>query len=133
VYPGDDYVDIIGIDSYDMYPPSHNDAEWDVQCNGIHGICHVIEEARAHHKKFCVPEWGVSNKLPNGGGDNPYFISKMFDLFSANADVLEYEAYFNDSAPDNVRSELYDVQDDKPTQINPLSAARYLALFGGRH
>jgi hypothetical protein len=133
VYPGDDYVDIIGIDSYDMYPPSHNDAEWNAQCNGIHGICHVIEEARAHHKKFCVPEWGVSNKLPNGGGDNPYFISKMFDLFSANADVLEYEAYFNDSAPDNVRSELYDVQDDRPTQINPLSAARYLTLFGGKH
>jgi hypothetical protein len=80
-----------------------------------------------------VPEWGVSNRTPHGGGDNPYFISKMFDLFKANADILEYEAYFNDAAPDNVRSELYNIPQDKPTTINPNAASRYLSLFGRNH
>lgn len=130
VYPGDEYVDIIGIDNYDMYPPSHNDQEWDAQCNDIHGLCYVIEQARAHHKQFCVPEWGVSNKSPNGGGDNAYFITKMFNLFKDNADIMAYEAYFNDGHPDNVMSELFNIEDNKPTTINPAAAAKFLELFG---
>jgi Glycosyl hydrolase family 26 len=123
-YPGDDYVDIVGIDSYDMWPPSKDEATWDKQCNDPEGLCSVIAFARSHGKKFSVPEWGVVTASgTNGGGDNPFYIQKMYDTFSANADVLSYQSYFSDSADGNVESSLVN-----PDQ-NPKSAALYAQLF----
>jgi hypothetical protein len=123
-YPGDDYVDIVGIDSYDMWPPSPDEASWDSQCNATEGLCSVIAFARAHGKKFSVPEWAVVSSPSNkGGGDNPFYIQKMYDTFSANADVLSYQSYFNDSASGNVESSLVN-----PDQ-NPKAAALYAQLF----
>jgi len=122
-YPGDAYVDIIGIDYYDMFPPAPTQALWDRLCTTPSGLCTVIAQARAHGKKFSVPEWGVVSG-DGGGGDNPFFIEKMYAMFQANADVLAYEAYYNNAEADNVRSSLLN-----PT-LNPKSARRYLRLFG---
>jgi hypothetical protein len=122
-YPGDAYVDIIGIDYYDMSPPAPTQGLWDRLCTAPSGLCTVIQEARAHGKKFSVPEWGVASGS-GGGGDNPFFVQKMYAMFQANADVLAYESYYNNSEPDNVRSSLLN-----PT-LNPRSAQRYLQLFG---
>jgi len=123
-YPGDAYVDIVGIDAYDMWPPSTDEASWDKQCNDPTGLCGVIAYARSHGKKFSVPEWAVVSKPGgHGGGDNPFYIQKMYDTFSANADVLSYQSYFNDPSSGNVQSSLV-----SPVQ-NPNAAALYARLF----
>jgi hypothetical protein len=122
-YPGDDYVDIIGIDYYDEYPPAASQRLWDQLCAAPSGLCTVIAQARAHHKRFSVPEWGVVSGK-GGGGDNPFFIEKMYAMFAANADILAYEDYWNNSEPDNVRSSLLN------PDLNPRSSRRYLQLFG---
>ncbi|WP_462185828.1 MULTISPECIES: glycoside hydrolase family 26 protein [unclassified Frankia] len=124
-YPGDDYIDVVSIDSYDSYPASVSKTIWDRQCHLRSGLCTVIAFARAHGKKFAVPEWGLV-RTTGGGGDNPYYIQKMYETFTANADALAYEAYFNNAEEGNVESSLY-----RPV-LNPNAAERYLALFGVR-
>ncbi|WP_232295201.1 glycoside hydrolase family 26 protein [Parafrankia sp. EUN1f] len=123
-YPGDGYVDIVSSDVYDSYPPSTTAELFDEQCNVPSGTCTVINFARAHGKKFAVPEWGLARADRHGGGDNPLFIEKMHDLFDQNRDILAYEAYFNTSESNNVRSSLLN------PQLHPNSAQRYLELFG---
>ncbi|CAJ64862.1 hypothetical protein FRAAL6239 [Frankia alni ACN14a] len=131
LYPGDQYVDVIGIDSYDQYPPSPTYADFDNQCNGDAGLCQVITFARTHHKLFSVPEWGVvsqqgtkAGRSGAAGGDNPAYMEKMYETFSRNADILAYEAYFPDAEEGNVRSSLVN------PDLNPASAAVYQRLWG---
>ena len=54
----------------------------------------MIEFARDHGKPFAVPEWGLVRST-GGGGDNPFYIQKMYETFVENADDLAYEAYYN--------------------------------------
>jgi hypothetical protein len=131
LYPGDQYVDVVGIDTYDQYPPSPTSAAFDAQCNGDAGLCQVITFARTHNKLFSVPEWGVvsqqntkAGRAGAAGGDNPIYVEKMYETFIRNADILAYEAYFPDSEINNVRSSLVD------PNLNPSSAAAYQRLFG---
>jgi len=122
-YPGDDVVDIIGVDYYDMSPPAPTEKIWDDLCDNPSGLCNIIKEARAHGKKFSVPEWGVVS-ADGGGGDNAFFVDKMYATFRANADVMAYESYWNNHEADNVHSSLLD------PVLNPKSAKRYQQLFG---
>lgn len=120
-YPGDDVVDVVGIDPYDHYPSSSTAAEFDEQCQGSEGLCTVMSFAREHGKKVGVTEWGVAGG-GGGGGDNPLYIQKMFETFMANKDVMGYETYFNSADYGNAL--------DSPRQ-NPKSADKYRELFGG--
>jgi chitodextrinase len=104
VYPGDDVVDVVGIDSYDMYPPSQT------------------AFAKAHGKKFSVGEWGTVTCGGNPGGDNTTYVQKMFDTFKANQSILAYEAYFDYT--DEVCSGYY------PTNQAPKASALYKQLWG---
>ncbi|WP_462189293.1 MULTISPECIES: glycoside hydrolase family 26 protein [unclassified Frankia] len=130
VYPGDQYVDIIGIDSYDQWPASTDDAAFASQCHAETGLCSTIAFARQHGKQFSVPEWGLVGKSDTGagragraGGDNPVYIRNMYQTFAANRDILAYETYFNDSEPGNVHSSLVN-----PTE-HPAGAATYASLW----
>lgn len=118
-YPGNDVVDVVGIDPYDHYPASPTASAFDAQCNGSEGLCSVIAFARKNAKLVGVTEWGVIGGA--GGGDNPLYIEKMFATFMAAKDVMGYETYFNE---ENYGNALVG-----PRQ-NPASADRYRALFG---
>ena len=143
VYPGDQYVDVIGIDNYDIWMPARDEVEWSVQCGGLHGPCYIIDQARARKKLFSVPEWGISNKGADGnpvtgvtsrdrpnGGDNPFFIRKMKEVLLKNADIMAHESYFTTSEKGNVNSELYKTDVGTPSPMSPNSAAQYKLLFG---
>ncbi|WP_336502393.1 glycoside hydrolase family 26 protein [Candidatus Frankia alpina] len=68
VYPGDQYLDIIGVDSYDQWPASTTDAAFATQRAEATGLCSVIAFARQHGKQFSVPEWGLVGKSDTGAG-----------------------------------------------------------------
>ncbi len=123
-YPGDEYVDYVGIDSYDWYPASRNEAEWNRQCDNPNGLCYLLDFARQHGKKVGVGEWGVASCSRGGGGDNPFYIQKMYDTFMEYKDVMAYEAYFHDAAPGNVCSTIQNGGQ------NPKASATYKRLFG---
>jgi beta-mannanase len=119
-YPGDDYVDIIGIDVYDQtkWTNFKDPVErWDkLTLNGPYGLAWHRDFAKAHNKPMSYPEWGVGG---NDSGDNPYFIQRMHDWFVANNIV--YESYWqsNSAYPGKLSADQY-----------PLSAAKYKELFG---
>ncbi|MBL7516358.1 beta-mannanase [Frankia sp. CN4] len=127
-YPGDEYVDYIGIDPYDHFPPSHSDEAFDKQCNDPNGLCYAAQFAREHGKKLSVGEWGVASCSGNGGGDNPLYIRKMWETFVANKDVMGYESYFSDPNVGNVCSTLHSGTGDGGQ--NPRSGAEYKRLWG---
>ena len=92
-YPGDAYVDIIGIDNYDHHPWSPTKADFDRTAAAPEGLTWLYDFARARGKEFSVGEWGI---MPTGdaGRDNPDFIRWMHAWFTEHAEHLVYEAYF---------------------------------------
>jgi hypothetical protein len=108
-YPGDDVVDVIGIDSYNA---NGNTVVTDAQAwttyatttrNGIPvGVEMWRQFAQSHGKPLSLPEWGLNSG--SGGGDNPAYIQGMHDWISehaaqpGNPDVagkVVYDVYFN--------------------------------------
>ncbi len=93
-YPGDDYVNIIGMDVYDTawnhYPGET--AEFHTMLTQTWGLDWLADFGAEHKKPLAIPELGLGpfgpsagNGLPFtgngniGGGDDPAFISDMFD------------------------------------------------------
>ena len=64
-YPGDAFVDIIGIDTYDALPgnPTYASpgARWTALYAQPSGLGQVMTFAQAHGKPLRVPEWGLVN------------------------------------------------------------------------
>lgn len=112
-YPGDAYVDYVGIDNYDQW------GDWNTQLNGGYGLNYWLDFAVAHGKRLSVPEWGLYPGSPAGYGDDPAYMQHMHDFFAANAAHIAYEAYLNEPA-DYIADSIYN-----PVQ-NPLSSAVYL-------
>ncbi|MFF2523795.1 glycoside hydrolase family 26 protein [Streptomyces liangshanensis] len=69
-YPGDDVVDIIGMDSYDQ-PPGRT---FDEQVNEPYGLKQHVDFAAAHKKVVSYPEWGLYRN-----GDNPTYMRRMLE------------------------------------------------------
>lgn len=101
-YPGDAYVDVIGLDAYDTSTVPATDAvgRWNDQLNRPWGLNWQRNFARAHGKAMSLPEWGLTVR-PNdslGGGDNPTYISNMWAWMRANPYL--YTSYFEVDAVD---------------------------------
>ncbi|MFJ3728344.1 glycosyl hydrolase [Streptomyces sp. NPDC090045] len=67
-YPGDDVVDVVGMDSYDQ-PPGDT---FDEQVDQPYGLQHHVDFAKAHGKQISYPEWGLFRN-----GDNPEYMRRM--------------------------------------------------------
>ncbi len=110
-YPGNAYVDYIGVDIYDIswadgaYPfPSGCDAAckqqrrevaWDDKLNGTFGLNFYADFARSKGKPLTLPEWGLWQRPDgHGGGDNPYFIQQMYKFIDDPANNVGYQSYF---------------------------------------
>ena len=98
-YPGNAYVDTIGVDSYDIWPPATTSANWGRQLNRTQGLMYWLNFAKAHGKQFAVPEWG--NVMPgtvakgnHAGGDDPAYVNDMLGFFQAHSANLAWESNF---------------------------------------
>ncbi|MET7452408.1 glycosyl hydrolase [Streptomyces sp. NPDC005574] len=67
-YPGDDTVDIIGMDSYDQ----PRGLSFDQQVKEPYGLQAHVDFAKAHHKPISYPEWGLFRN-----GDNSEYMRRM--------------------------------------------------------
>jgi hypothetical protein len=92
IYPGDDVVDIVGVDAYDqgVAPGPHR---W-ARLYGRHlGIRDVLRFARRHGKPLSIPEWGLApTNVGLGGGDDPSYIRGIARIVQR--DRVAYQAYF---------------------------------------
>ena len=97
-YPGDDVVNIIGLDQYDikwMDTTSTPQQRWQFFLNQPMGLLDHKNFAIAHKKMVSFPEWGLyaSGDKYGGGGDDPYYIDQMHAWFTSNNTA--YQSYFN--------------------------------------
>ena len=81
-YPGDDYVDIVGLDFYNMPVKGKKDdspeGRWDARMTMQHGLKWQRDFAKRHGKPISMPEWGTGvHKKWGGPADDPYFIDQM--------------------------------------------------------
>jgi hypothetical protein len=99
-YPGNAYVNMIGVDSYDWWPPATTKAGWRSQLYGPQGLKYWLTFAEAHGKPLSVPEWGnVTSSSTAGsgaqvGGDDPRYVRTMEAFFKAHAAQISFECNF---------------------------------------
>ena len=116
-WPGDDYVDYVGVDVYDetwlegTYPwPANSTPEeiekrrqkaWDgFIMNDHRGLTFYTQFAKDHHKPLAIPEWGVCESKHNHGGlDNAYFIKKMHEFIMNPDNNVAFHCYFDVNTP----------------------------------
>ncbi|MGZ4386734.1 MAG: NPCBM/NEW2 domain-containing protein [Gaiellaceae bacterium] len=123
-YPGDAYVDTIGIDVYDQsWIPSYTDpvARWNDALTAQWGLQWHRDFAAAHGKPMSFPEWGLAIRSDgHGGGDAPYFIQQMAAWIAQNN--VAYHIYFEVDVSDGQHM----LTDSEFSQ----SSAAFTSLFG---
>jgi hypothetical protein len=107
-YPGDDVVDIVGMDSYDQHP-GRTFKDFIYQ---PYGLQDQAAFAQRHSKPISYPEWGLFDN-----GDNPAYINEMQSWISTH-DVA-YQT-ISDYCPHGVWR----------CADNPKSGQAYRELFG---
>lgn len=143
-WPGDAYADIVGVDVYDQswsagtYPiPSGAAAEdaqrrqtlvWGQILDGSYGLRFWQRFALARGKRLSISEWGVTDRGDgHGGGDDPEFVSGMWQFIQNPDNNVAYHVYFDYMAKDGGHQlSTY----DGFTSPFPAAAATFRRLFG---
>jgi hypothetical protein len=124
VYPGNSYVDFIGADVYDHgWAPGYQDPikRWRTIVEQPYGLRWLRDFAGARLKRLSIPEWALVLRADgHGGGDDPYFVNRMYDWIAANN--VAYHAYFESDMP-GAKMRLM-------TGTFPRAAAEFRRLFG---
>jgi hypothetical protein len=113
-YPGDDVVDIIGMDTYDQ-PAGET---WEDYVTEDYGLQDHVDFATQHGKPLSFPEWGLFRN-----GDNPEYIRQMAEWIRTHDTV--YSTYTN-YCPHTVLA----LGPESSTCQNPQSAAVLREQFG---
>lgn len=144
-WPGDDFVDIIGLDIYDQswvagtypFPADATEADkdarrqkaWNVMLNGDHGLNWWKNFGVQHHKPLAFPEWGSDNRPDNhDGGDNVIFIEGMHNFITDPTSNVYFEAYFDVQAGDGHHQLSPGINGTFATEF-PNAAARFKELW----
>jgi hypothetical protein len=124
-YPGDTYVDHIGLDVYDrsQRPGQTPEQRWDGLVHQRYGLQWHAQFAAAHHKPLAFPEWGLVHDpdLRTAGEDDPLFIRNMHEWFSSHN--TSFENYFADPSAHGAAFDIHG-------GTFPKSAPVYRELFG---
>lgn len=122
-YPGDDTVDIIGMDAYDQ--PSG--LSFDEQVKEPYGLQEQVDFAKAHGKSISYPEWGLYRN-----GDNVTYMKDMLawidehkPLYNTLTDYCPHgvwQCQDNPSAAEAYRAALSLFDDPQPTAPAATSA-----------
>jgi hypothetical protein len=120
------HFDIIGLDSYDDWPNQSTDSGFTSALANDPGFTSIAAFCRANGKMMWFDEWGPSHRPDAGsaaGGDDPYYISRMYQLMAANADVVAGETFYEDRGTNGQDGNL--MADDKGASRNPNSIIEY--------
>ncbi|WLW54882.1 glycoside hydrolase family 26 protein [Streptomyces sp. YU58] len=119
-YPGDDTVDIIGMDSYDQ----PTGLSFDEQIKEPYGLQEHVDFAKAHKKPISYPEWGLFRN-----GDNAEYMRRMLawmdehkPLYNTLTDYCPHGVWQcgkNPKASEVYRSVLFGRTDPDPAPTEP--------------
>jgi hypothetical protein len=100
-YPGDAYVDYVGLDLYDQVwgIPQNPVLAWPSYLFEDNGLRWLSSFAARHHKPAAIPEWGVTIRSDGHGlRDDPLYVSHMALWISTHN--VAFTSYFDVDAPD---------------------------------
>ncbi|MEV0171944.1 glycosyl hydrolase [Streptomyces sp. NPDC050803] len=122
-YPGDDTVDVIGMDSYDQ----PRGMAFDEQVKEPYGLQEHVDFAKSHGKPISYPEWGLFRN-----GDNAEYMRRMLawmdehkPLYNTLTDYCPHGVWQcedNPASSEVYRSVLFGRTDDPsptPTPVEP--------------
>jgi hypothetical protein len=95
-YPGDAYVDYVGLDPYDQSSstPLTPQGSWKSLMTGPEGLDWLARFGAAHGKPLTLPEWGLSLQSDGQGlGDDPFFINQMSSWIHSHS--VAFTSYFD--------------------------------------
>jgi len=95
-YPGNAYVDAVGLDAYDQtwVTPQTPANAWSSTL--LPGLTAAQQFASSVGKPLALPEWGVIVRSDGHGlGDDPYYINHMVSWMETASNDVAYEAYFD--------------------------------------
>jgi hypothetical protein len=139
-YPGDKFVDYVGVDVYDLHQGAYdnkyrNAKKCDQACReerqtqawneaifgGPHGLNFWTDFAAQHDKPVSLPEWALWDRFDHtGGADDPLFITFMHDYITRPANNVAYANYF----------EFNSNQGEHSLQEFPKAEKMFQKLFG---
>jgi hypothetical protein len=93
-YPGNAYVNVIGIDAYDESWASPHTASTAWAVTTLPALSAARAFAAAEGKPLAVCEWGVAF-AGQGLGDDPLYVNNMAAWMHNSANDVLYESYFN--------------------------------------
>lgn len=76
VFPGAEYIDVVGVDQYDMWGPAYSQNDWDAQNQKSPSVGTVAKFAASHGIMWSVDEGGNTHGDGNSstyGQDNPLY------------------------------------------------------------
>jgi hypothetical protein len=93
-YPGNAFVDYIGLDIYDTTSaiPATPASSWN---HTVLALTAAENFAVTKGKPLAIAEWGLQPPSINGLGDDPLFIKSMIDWMANPANNVAYESYYN--------------------------------------
>jgi len=117
-YPGNKYVDIVGLDLYDVgCNTPYTSLSFSQLTSEPSGLSHFEAFAASKRKPMSLPEWGLSS-IPTG--DDPAYINGIGTLFTKGN--WAFETYFDQTGP-NMKA--------LPLSSNtPLSLVAFQKWFG---
>lgn len=139
VWPGDAYVDYIGLDVYDQSNDQYvfdDLSEEEIRAKRERGVNTLISQsggltfwtkfAATHGKPLCLPEWGLKRNSadPPGGGDSTYFVDAMHAYIVNPGNNVQWQAYFI-----GPQHHIYPGVDGTRQTEFPDAAAEYLTRF----
>jgi hypothetical protein len=95
-YPGSSYVNVIGLDLYDMSwaSPSTPQNAW--TSTYLPELSDAETFALSQNEPLALCEWGALIRPSDHGlGDDPYYVTSMIDWMKTAGHDVVYESYFN--------------------------------------
>jgi beta-mannanase len=144
-YPGDEFVDIVSTDIYNTSYPGARAAGtwvdsqdvWDTYIEPFFDSMETFAFARDASRtaagltplQLAVPEWGPARDSSAGGGDDPLFVTNMFNKLQSWGTRLEYHAPFEGLAHFEVGYFMPPLG-VAPHPTLPLTSLKFKELFG---
>jgi hypothetical protein len=94
-YPGNAYVDIVGLDLYDMNwgGPETPQSAW--TNTYLPQLTAAASFAHSQNKPIAICEWGTLVPGEHGLGDDPLYVNDMIKWMQNPSHNVAYESYFN--------------------------------------
>jgi hypothetical protein len=102
-YPGNAYVNVIGLDAYDQswVSPQTPANAWNQTVAPDLALAHAFAASKG--EPLAIPEWGVATRGDGHGlGDDPLYIANFLAWMHTPANDVSYESYFNFDVPGQV-------------------------------